>query len=63
MICNFIENLKNRKVVYTTIVLIILTNTNNMLVTAQEVKNTLAESFDLSEESQVNEPETEEPVA
>lgn len=60
---NFIINIKKSKVVHCVIVFIILTDGNNMIVTAQEVKNTLAESFDLSEESQVNEPETGEPVS
>lgn len=60
---NFIENIKKRKAVYLTIALIILTDRNNMLVTAQELKNTLTKSFDLSEESQADEPETVEPVA
>lgn len=60
---NYIEKMKKRKGVYLTIALIILTNTNNMLVTAQELKNMLAESFELSEELQVNEPETGEPVS
>lgn len=40
--------------------LILMTDGNNMLVTAKELKNTLSESFDSSKEIQVNEPVIEE---
>lgn len=54
----FKEKMKKRKAACVMIFLILLTDGNNMLVTAQELKDTLVESLDSSKESQVNEPET-----
>ena len=58
----FKKKIKKKKAVWITVFIIILADKNNMHVTAQELKNTLVESLDLSQESQVNEPETEETV-
>lgn len=57
---NFMKKKKKRKVVWRIVFLIVLTDGNNMLVTAQELKDTLVESLGSSKESQVNEPEREE---
>ena len=45
------------------IFLILFANRNNMLVTAQELKNTLVESINSLEGSEENEPETKESVS
>lgn len=59
----FKRKMKKGKAVFGVILIILFEDRHNMFVTAQELQNTLAESFDLSEESQVKEPETEEPVS
>lgn len=60
---NFKEKMKKRKTTCVVILLIMVTNGNNMSVAAQEVKNTLEESFNSSEELPVNILESEEPVS
>ena len=57
-----IEKMKKRKAACIAILFIIFTNGSNMLVTAQELKNTLAESFNSSIKSEANVPEIEKTV-
>lgn len=59
----FKDKMKKKVAVCVMMLLILLADGNNMLATAQELKNTLVESYDSLKESQVNESETEEAMS
>lgn len=59
---NFKEKMKKRKAICLVFLLILFANRKNMVATAQELKNTLVESFHSLEESQMSESKAEEPV-
>ncbi len=59
----FKEKMKKKVAVCVMMLSILLVDGNNMLATAQELKDTLVESFDSLKESQVNESETEEAMS